>query len=137
MDLNVFDIYLIMTADNVGGIFTFLKVAMGLIFAIAFFTFLVSTPALNNHDKDATSIHSAMATYIVNKKYVATWLLVIFLSAFTPSTKTLVAMYGIPMVISTAKNLVDNNTVTEVAKTSANAIMGLMNEYVDSVTPKK
>lgn len=113
MELTPFAIYLIFSADDVktGLVLFSVLAAVPAIFAIAF-----------------GAIEEEPAVLKLGKRVAAAIVVAAFVAMFTPSTKTLVAMYGIPAALNGAKSVASS----EVGQKAYSAVNKLLDDYLKS-----
>lgn len=119
MELTPFMIYLIFTADNIIGIFTTISIVSAIFGSLCFFAYILSLGVEEN-----TS--NAIAKY--SKISLITAIVLGIFANIVPSTKTLVAMWGIPTLIQGAEEVVKS----DIGKKTYQAIDKLMTDYLDS-----
>ena len=110
MEMSLFEIYLVMQADNFGG---------GL-FAIVLMSFMIAT---------VYTMYWAIEknTFRVHKKVVAICVVAGTLLTIVPTTKTLIAMYGIPQALSSEE-------VQKVPNNAVKALNKLFEDYLEKET---
>lgn len=110
-DLTPFAIYLIFTADSIKPMFAVIGVAASIFGGILLWCGI---------DEDVANAIKA------GKRILPCGLLALTLAVLTPSTKTLVAMYGIPAAIEGAKSA----ATSEVGQKAYSAVNKLLDGYL-------
>jgi len=120
MDITPFDIYLIMQADS--------AVTAAAIILVFSSIIGVSSAVVSAACQD-DPIHTAIFRKMF-KLAVVPWIISLVLAIALPSTKTLIAMYGIPATIEMAEGLELDETAKKAVK-GINAILDNMAEQKD------
>lgn len=119
MELTPFTIYMIFTADNVRALMIWFAVLSGLV------TFAAAVCWVGFSSDGDYEMANRFYKFI-KRVGAPVFLIFITMAATIPSTKTLVAMYGIPELISAGKAVAESEIGTNAYK----AVNKLLKDYV-------
>jgi len=92
--MNIFEVYLILQADDIKGI----AIVLGVIGLIASIIYRAVTASEFYREEEATAITLKRFKYVLKIS-----LTLLAIGSVTPSTKTIVAMYAVPSIVNNEK----------------------------------